>query len=81
MQLFRGSAKSLSLQEREQISKMAKLGPIVHSSLLDIERALNTMLGAESLLIRTPSYGNPDSKNMSEQQKLCSWPNLLPFIA
>ena len=37
MQLLRGNAKSLSLQDREQTSKMAKLGSIVHSSLLDIK--------------------------------------------
>jgi hypothetical protein len=54
MQLLRSNAKSLSLQDREQISEMAKLGPIVHSSLLDIERALNVMFGAESLLISSP---------------------------
>ena len=49
MELLRSNAKSLSLQDREQISEMTKLGPIVHSSLLGIERALNLMFGAESL--------------------------------
>jgi hypothetical protein len=47
MQFLRSDAKSLPLQDREQISEMAKLGPIEHSSQLDIERALNVIFGAE----------------------------------
>jgi hypothetical protein len=54
MQFLRSGSKSLSLQDCEQISEMAKLGPIVHSSLLSIERAFERDLWSRTLLIPTP---------------------------
>jgi len=59
MQFFRGDAKSLSLQDGKQISEVAKLGPIVHSSLLREERLTR--------------YQEPDSSNDSAPPLWKSW--------
>lgn len=61
VQLLRSNTESLLLQDDEEVSEVAKFGPIVHSSLLCEERAFDAMGGAEQVLFRAAPYGNPDS--------------------
>jgi hypothetical protein len=77
MQFIRGDAKSSFFEDREQIPKVAKLGPIVHCPPFAPRNKGGVADRTENETCDASACGNPATGNRQLQQGVEIWPNLL----